>query len=272
VSDVQGCLFQLMPDLSEDEFAALKADIAERGVLVPVEYDELGNILDGHHRVRACEQLGVTDWPRMIRAGMSDDEKAEHALTLNLARRHLSREQRQELVKTLRLRGWSFPRIGALLGVDHTTALRDSRCADAQPAVVTGSDGKQYPATRPTSAFAATAAEQAAVLPLMAEVPAGAVVAASEVTRTPAQVLSLHLAGQTSEQIGEAVGEAPQRVRDYCAAFAQVSENGAKSRSWLTEFAAAAATSEDAGDEEAPPPRPRELRQGTSRAFAQNVP
>ena len=186
---MQGCLFQLMPDLSEDEFAALKADIAERGVLVPVEYDELGNILDGHHRVRACEQLGVTDWPRMIRAGMSDDEKAEHALTLNLARRHLSREQRQELVKTLRLRGWSFPRIGALLGVDHTTALRDSRCADAQPAVVTGSDGKRYPAQRPTSAFASSAAEQAAVLPLLDTVPPGATMAASDVTRTPEQVL-----------------------------------------------------------------------------------
>jgi len=218
-------------------------------------------------------QLGLTEWPRMIRAGMTDDEKAEHALALNLARRHLTREQRQELVKTLRQRGLSLRRIAKLLGVSHEAARQDTRCQEVDTcAVVTGSDGKRYPAQRPTSAFAASAAEQAAVLPLMAEVPAGAVVAASEVTRTPAQVLSLHLAGQTSEQIGEAVGEAPQRVRDYCAAFAQVSENGAKSRSWLTEFAAAAATSEDAGDEEAPPPRPRELRQGTSRAFAQNVP
>ncbi len=99
-----------MPDLSEDEFAELKADICERGVLVPVEYDELGNILDGHHRVRACQELGIADWPRLVRAGMTDDEKAEHALTLNLARRHLSREQRQELVATLRQRGWSLRR------------------------------------------------------------------------------------------------------------------------------------------------------------------
>ena len=53
-------------------------------------------------------QLGLTEWPRMIRAGMTDDEKAEHALALNLARRHLTREQRQELVKTLRQRGLSL--------------------------------------------------------------------------------------------------------------------------------------------------------------------
>lgn len=181
-----------MPDLSEDEFAELKADICERGVLVPVEYDELGNILDGHHRVRACQELGIADWPRLVRAGMTDDEKAEHALTLNLARRHLSREQRQELVATLRQRGWSLRRIATRLGVTHPTVLEDLSDPGGRslpPPTVTGSDGKRYPATRPTTAFAATAEEQAAVLPFLAEVPSGAVVAASDVTRTPAQVL-----------------------------------------------------------------------------------
>lgn len=47
----------LLPCLSEGEFEALKADIAARGVQVPVEYDEHGNILDGHHRVCACQEL-----------------------------------------------------------------------------------------------------------------------------------------------------------------------------------------------------------------------
>jgi len=32
------------------EFEALKADIAERGVVVPIDIDEDGEILDGHHR------------------------------------------------------------------------------------------------------------------------------------------------------------------------------------------------------------------------------
>ena len=35
-------MFQVMPPLRTDEFAALKLDIAARGVLVPVEYDEQG--------------------------------------------------------------------------------------------------------------------------------------------------------------------------------------------------------------------------------------
>ena len=49
--------YQIMPPLTAAEYAALKADIAEHGVLVAVEMDEEGNVLDGHHRVRACQEL-----------------------------------------------------------------------------------------------------------------------------------------------------------------------------------------------------------------------
>lgn len=81
--------YQVLPPLSEDDYGALKADIAARGVLVPVEYDETGTILDGHHRVRACAEIGLTEWPRLVRMGLSESEKRRHARQLNLARRHL---------------------------------------------------------------------------------------------------------------------------------------------------------------------------------------
>ncbi len=42
--------YQVMPSMPPEQFAALKADIAERGVLVPIDVDEDGHILDGHHR------------------------------------------------------------------------------------------------------------------------------------------------------------------------------------------------------------------------------
>src|SRR5690606_21604024 len=103
--------YQLLPSLSPDEYEALKADIAARGVQVPVEYDEHGKILDGHHRVRACLELGIKDWPSIIRGGMAEEEKIEHVLVLNLHRRHLTREQRRELVARLRAQGWSLRRI-----------------------------------------------------------------------------------------------------------------------------------------------------------------
>ena len=145
--------YQLLPDLTESEYESLKAHIAEHGVLVPVEYDEDGNILDGHHRLRACVELGITDWPSIIRPGLTEDEKRDHVLALNLERRHLTREQRQEVVAKLRAEGWSYRRIGERLGIGQQTAMRDTDApvpnGTPAPATVTGADGKTYTATRP---------------------------------------------------------------------------------------------------------------------------
>jgi len=167
--------YQLLPDLTDEEFAALKADIAARGVMVPVELDETGAVLDGHHRVRACAELGITEYPRIIRPGMSEDEKREHVLALNLDRRHLTREQRRELVGRLRAQGWSLRRIADRLHVTDGTVRNDlsgaQNCAPAEaPATVTGSDGKQYPAKRP-SVVVHTPKQAARALELLDGVP-----------------------------------------------------------------------------------------------------
>lgn len=90
--------YQIAPHLSETDYAALKADIAARGVLVPVELDEEGNVLDGHHRLKACTELGITQYPKLVRKGLSEDEKRQHARQLNLARRHLTQEQKRALI------------------------------------------------------------------------------------------------------------------------------------------------------------------------------
>ena len=42
--------WQVMPPLTEDEYAALREDIAANGVTVPVIVDQHGVIIDGHHR------------------------------------------------------------------------------------------------------------------------------------------------------------------------------------------------------------------------------
>lgn len=80
--------YQLLPTLSAEEYAALEADIRQRGVMVPVEVDEEGRILDGHHRVAIATALGFP-YRTIVRAGLSEAEKREHVLNLNLARRHM---------------------------------------------------------------------------------------------------------------------------------------------------------------------------------------
>jgi len=129
--------YQLFPGLSAEEFAALKADIAARGVLVPIEFDETGAVLDGHHRLRAwaelrAEGVRVAPYPRVVRQLAGEQEKKAHAVALNLARRHLEPAERRELVSRLRAEGWSLRRIAGTLGV-----RRRFLGADIDPAAVT---------------------------------------------------------------------------------------------------------------------------------------
>lgn len=142
--------YQVMPDLLPDEYQELKADIAARGVQVAIEFDELGNVLDGHHRLRACEELGITIYPKVVREGMTEEEKRTHARKLNMARRHLSQAQRRELIyKQLQdTPEVSDRQIAAGLGVHHTTVSKQRKSMEStgeisQLPTRVGADGKE---------------------------------------------------------------------------------------------------------------------------------
>lgn len=81
--------------------------------------DEQGNVLDGHHRLKAAKELGLKDEaiPKVVRKGLSEEAKLEHVLRLNLLRRHLSREQKRSLAVQLCQQGSTLERIAAVLGV-----------------------------------------------------------------------------------------------------------------------------------------------------------
>ncbi|HSJ73819.1 MAG TPA: tyrosine-type recombinase/integrase [Miltoncostaeaceae bacterium] len=51
----------MLPALTDDEYAALKADIREHGILYPLIVDEDGRILDGVHRARIAAELHPPD-------------------------------------------------------------------------------------------------------------------------------------------------------------------------------------------------------------------
>ena len=91
-----------MPPLTDEEYQSLKADIRLRGVLVSLEFDDVGNILDGHTRNRIIMELraeGVrVDHQSIIRPGLTEPEKRAHVRALNLQRRHLTPVQRRNLI------------------------------------------------------------------------------------------------------------------------------------------------------------------------------
>lgn len=97
--------YQFLPPLRTEELKALEADILARGVLVPVEVDEAGDTLDGHYRRSIAEKHGLP-FKTVTRRFKTEAEKQEHAIKLNLARRHLEPWQWGEAFgKLLEVRG-----------------------------------------------------------------------------------------------------------------------------------------------------------------------
>lgn len=92
-----GAPFQAMPDLAPDEYQALEQSILDNGILQPILVDENGAIIDGHHRQKIAKRHNLP-CPEDVKTGFTDAEKRTLALTLNLDRRHLSREQRREVL------------------------------------------------------------------------------------------------------------------------------------------------------------------------------
>jgi hypothetical protein len=143
---------RLFPDLTSDEYKALREDINVRGVQVPVELDEDGYILDGYHRWKICQELHKA-CPSVERKGLTEDQKLEHILKLNLARRHLTRDALDPVALKLRQRSWSHQRIAKALGVGSSTVHRWLTDVShtghvATPAVVTDTRGRQQPARK----------------------------------------------------------------------------------------------------------------------------
>lgn len=160
-------LFDALPAHIED---ALRASIERFGVLVPVVRDQTGRTIDGHHRSRIADQLGVR-YRVDVMAVTDDDEAIEIARTLNTARRHLTGEMLREHIVMLAQRTTpagvgelSQNEIAKVAGVDQShvnRVLNDPQVMSGHtlPETRRGADGKVYPAKRPAIVAAKNAAE-----------------------------------------------------------------------------------------------------------------
>ena len=170
--------YQVMPPMPPEQFESLKADIAERGVLVPIDVDEHGHILDGHHRYRACMELGITDFPTTVRPGLDEEERRIFARKSNMLRRHLSRAQVRELIaeQLKDTPNWANNRIGQVLGADSKTVATVRAKLEATSEIpkfdkLVGADGKARPVKqkRPPAIMAPNADELQLILKRIAD-------------------------------------------------------------------------------------------------------
>jgi ParB-like chromosome segregation protein Spo0J len=80
----------IFPPLSEEAFDRLKADIKANGQNEPIVYWN-GLLIDGRHRLRACEELGIEPMSCEIEP---DQDPVAFVLSANLHRRQLKQSQR----------------------------------------------------------------------------------------------------------------------------------------------------------------------------------
>lgn len=91
---------KLLPRMSEEEFAELKESIRKEGQHYPIIANEDLEVLDGHHRYRACTELGIEP---DFEVRKFDDKLLEKKFVIeaNLRRRHLNNFQLVELAVPL---------------------------------------------------------------------------------------------------------------------------------------------------------------------------
>ena len=122
--------YQVLPPLDPETYAALKANIALNGILVPVVRDEDGNVLDGFARARSPRNSVIS--PRGRPGGAFRDGEAIAQSCLETARRQLDQAGKRVVIadqlreNPARSNRW----IAKSLGVEPQTV---SRCpADAR--------------------------------------------------------------------------------------------------------------------------------------------
>jgi ParB-like chromosome segregation protein Spo0J len=115
----------LFPDLSARDYAALREDIRQHGVKVPILVHG-GEILDGRHRYRACRELGkpcpAVEW--------NGSHPWIEVQSRNLLRRHLAKEQ---VCAIQILAAERFPQVAAVIDAAKAEARQRKAQAKSQP-------------------------------------------------------------------------------------------------------------------------------------------
>ncbi len=91
---------KLLPKMTEQEFNELKTSIQTEGQHYPIIVNENLEVLDGHHRYRACTELGI-DPDFEVRKFEDKLLEKKFVIETNLRRRHLNNFQLIELAVPL---------------------------------------------------------------------------------------------------------------------------------------------------------------------------
>jgi N6-adenosine-specific RNA methylase IME4/predicted XRE-type DNA-binding protein len=106
----------ILGPLAKDDFDRLKSSIAKDGILLPVVVQKsTGAIIDGKHRSQVSQDFETRE------LDVDNKEAARLAVALNLARRHLTPEQKRELTLLLRRAEFTQAEVAEMMGEGQST-------------------------------------------------------------------------------------------------------------------------------------------------------
>jgi ParB-like chromosome segregation protein Spo0J len=147
----------VLPQLTEEEYEALKESIATFGQIYPILLGSDAKIVDGRNRDKACRELKLE--PKTVMLDLPADQLQSLALAVNVARRHLTAGARRGIARAELLRdpSRSDRAIAAAAGVDGKTVATLRKAAEATAEIPrlparTGADGKTRAAAAATEA------------------------------------------------------------------------------------------------------------------------
>lgn len=149
----------LLPELvdlipyTEEEYEDLKASIIEKDIIDPLMVQEIGDelrLIDGYTRFRIAKELGKRRVPVVSVNPLADPTML--ALTLNVLRRQLSKEQRVEFIKKLPMKASGRPKRGSTeLSVKDVAKMKGVSERTIQRAKKEAKEGKPVRATKKKS-------------------------------------------------------------------------------------------------------------------------
>jgi len=144
-----------LPSLNQWDLERLRKSIEEIGIQIPIVVDQNGRIIDGNHRSRLAEELGV-ECPTQVIQVNSEKEFEQLAVDLNLARRHLSIEQikefqkqRKELALKLRENGATQKEAADAVGIGQSTI----NLWESESCSIISADNAAHSENKPKKAF-----------------------------------------------------------------------------------------------------------------------
>lgn len=102
--------------MSQEDFSRLKDHIKKNGIMNPLIVKELADsyrLIEGHHRLRAAKELGMSEVPvQYLQKSLSAKAERELAVKANLLRRQISNKDKEKLLFEYYLKDLKDHKIG----------------------------------------------------------------------------------------------------------------------------------------------------------------